>query len=225
MHMEVYKCTCSSYYSFALWFSATVSAIACSMFFALSAFVFAVVGTSLGTISGGLIGVKTKSGFLHGATVGSILGCILSAEIFEVSFSIWDSDDCTIDCFIYLIKNASNRLKERLVQGRHSPTMHVLPESQADAAHILQSEVHRIKKTPKIKLTDKNIADIILWNGPSCSICLQDFQSGERACILPHCRHTFHLLCVRKWFIGHSSCPLCRARLSRTWIAMMRKEK
>lgn len=40
---------------------------------------------------------------------------------------------------------------------------------QGDAAHV---EVQRRHEIPKIKLTEENIVDI-LWNGPSCSICLQ----------------------------------------------------
>merc|ERR1719217_246908 len=42
-----------------------------------------------------------------------------------------------------------------------------------------------------------------------CSICLEDFQSGELLTELP-CRHFFHVECVAKWFQRSTRCPLCR---------------
>ncbi|XP_043809468.1 NEP1-interacting protein-like 1 isoform X2 [Manihot esculenta] len=168
--MEIYTSVSSSS-SLALW----VSAISCSLFLAISAFVFAVVGTTVGAISGALVGVKCRSSFLHGATIGTIIGCLLSAEIFKASFAFWDSDDYAIECFISLIEKASNRLKQTLIQRRFSPAIHVLQESQGDAAHV---EVQRRHEIPKIKLTEENIVDI-LWNGPSCSICLQHCSSWK----------------------------------------------
>ncbi|XP_020535403.1 NEP1-interacting protein-like 1 [Jatropha curcas] len=209
--------------SFALWASASISAIFCCLFFAIVAFLFAVVGTTLGAISGAMVGVKSESGLFHGATVGTIMGFILSAEIFLVSFGVWDSDDLAIGCFVSLIELASNYLKGILIRGRLSPTNQAQEESQADAFSIVQNEVHREKKhSSKIRLTPENIVET-LWNGPSCSICLQDFDLGETVCCLPHCRHTFHLVCIRKWFVKHSSCPLCRTKLSRTRIATVCK--
>ncbi|XP_065880687.1 NEP1-interacting protein-like 1 [Euphorbia lathyris] len=199
--------------------SSAISSISCSLFFAISAFVFAVVGATLGAISGGLVGVSTKSGFFHGATVGTIVGCILSAEIFKVSFATFDFDHCTIASFISIVEYGSNCLRKTLIQGRFSPTMHVLQETQArNVVHIMQNEVQK----NKIILTDKNLVDT-LWNGPFCSICLQDFQLGDTVCSLPNCRHTFHLSCICKWFTGHCSCPMCRRRVSKTWIAMIVK--
>ncbi|KAF2297991.1 hypothetical protein GH714_006870 [Hevea brasiliensis] len=101
------------------------------------------------------------------------MGCVLSAEIFKASFAFWDSDDYAIECFISLIENASNRLKQTLLQRRLSPAIQVLQESQGDAVHIMRKEIpRRTQEIPKIKLTEENIVDT-LWNGPSCSICLQ----------------------------------------------------
>ncbi|KAJ9186410.1 hypothetical protein P3X46_001983 [Hevea brasiliensis] len=214
------------YTSFSSCFAAWVSAISCSLFFAISAFVFAVVGTTLGAMAGARVGLKSKSGFLHGATVGTLMGCILSAEIFKLSLAFWDSDDCVVRFFISLIEKVSHCLKERLIQGRLSPAMNALQETQVDGVFIASKDVRRTQKIPKIELADENIVDT-LRNGASCSICLQDFEVGETVCSLPHCHHTFHLPCILKWFDGHCSCPLCRTRLSRTWINVackMRKE-
>ncbi|KAM7254814.1 hypothetical protein ACFE04_020055 [Oxalis oulophora] len=66
-------------------------------------------------------------------------------------------------------------------------------------------DVSVIKKIPTITI-NINSTELL-----ECSVCLSDFQHGERARVLPKCNHTFHLHCIDTWFSSHSTCPLCRA--------------
>ena len=44
-----------------------------------------------------------------------------------------------------------------------------------------------------------------------CSICIDDFEDGEKIRILPKCRHGFHLECIKPWLIERQGCcPLCK---------------
>lgn len=47
-----------------------------------------------------------------------------------------------------------------------------------------------------------------------CIICLSDFSAGEKIRVLDKCNHGFHLHCIQKWLISHSSCPTCRTNCS-----------
>lgn len=47
-----------------------------------------------------------------------------------------------------------------------------------------------------------------------CIICLSDFAVGEKIRVLDKCNHGFHLHCIKKWLISHSSCPTCRTNCS-----------
>lgn len=47
-----------------------------------------------------------------------------------------------------------------------------------------------------------------------CIICLSDFAVGEKIRVLDKCNHGFHLHCIQKWLISHSSCPTCRTNCS-----------
>ncbi|KDP30161.1 hypothetical protein JCGZ_18194 [Jatropha curcas] len=46
----------------------------------------------------------------------------------------------------------------------------------------------------------------------SCAICLADFSDGDKIRLLPKCNHRFHVVCIDKWLLSHSSCPTCRQR-------------
>ncbi|KAM0010145.1 putative transcription factor C2H2 family [Helianthus debilis subsp. tardiflorus] len=48
-------------------------------------------------------------------------------------------------------------------------------------------------------------------NTPECSVCLSEFEPGEKGRVLPKCKHSFHTECIDMWFHSNSTCPLCRA--------------
>lgn len=44
-----------------------------------------------------------------------------------------------------------------------------------------------------------------------CSICIEDFEAGEKLRLLPLCGHVFHTECIMPWLTERSgSCPLCK---------------
>ncbi|XAR60818.1 hypothetical protein NMG60_11034337 [Bertholletia excelsa] len=46
-----------------------------------------------------------------------------------------------------------------------------------------------------------------------CPICLGEFVEGEKVRVLPGCKHEFHVKCIDRWLVSHSSCPTCRKLL------------
>ncbi|KAH7852278.1 hypothetical protein Vadar_022687 [Vaccinium darrowii] len=53
-----------------------------------------------------------------------------------------------------------------------------------------------------------------LRSGLECAVCLSKFQDIEILRLLPKCKHAFHINCIDKWLENHSSCPLCREKIS-----------
>ena len=44
-----------------------------------------------------------------------------------------------------------------------------------------------------------------------CSICLDDYEEGDRVRCIEPCNHTFHSKCIGKWLVERSAtCPLCK---------------
>ncbi|XP_007203534.2 E3 ubiquitin-protein ligase ATL42 [Prunus persica] len=50
--------------------------------------------------------------------------------------------------------------------------------------------------------------------GLECSVCLSKFEDIEVLRLLPKCKHAFHISCIDHWLEKHSSCPLCRHKVS-----------
>ena len=45
----------------------------------------------------------------------------------------------------------------------------------------------------------------------SCSICIEDFQEGEKVRLLPRCGHAFHTECILPWLTERQGCcPCCK---------------
>jgi Ring finger domain len=47
-----------------------------------------------------------------------------------------------------------------------------------------------------------------------CSICIDDFETGEELVLLPRCKHAFHKECIYPWLLERQGCcPLCKVRV------------
>jgi hypothetical protein len=47
-----------------------------------------------------------------------------------------------------------------------------------------------------------------------CSICIDEFEAGERLTLLPRCQHAFHKDCIRPWLMERQGCcPLCKSNV------------
>jgi len=48
-------------------------------------------------------------------------------------------------------------------------------------------------------------------NCTTCSICIDEFEPGERLRFLPRCKHAFHTECIMPWLTERQGCcPLCK---------------
>ncbi|OWM84552.1 hypothetical protein CDL15_Pgr000992 [Punica granatum] len=50
--------------------------------------------------------------------------------------------------------------------------------------------------------------------GLECAVCLSKFEDIEILRLLPKCKHAFHIDCIDHWLERHSTCPICRHRVS-----------
>ncbi|CAD6218298.1 unnamed protein product [Miscanthus lutarioriparius] len=187
--------------------------------------VFATVGTVLGAITGGLIGLATETGVLRGTGVGGITGALVSMEVVDSSLALWCSDEPAIWSVVYVLDVIWSLLSGRLVREKVDPAVLNAVESQMSAAEapVLHGDHADIFGTggtngmarvaidalPVVRFTERSNVDA---SGEliACSVCLQEFEAGESARSLPVCRHTFHLPCIDGWLLRHASCPLCR---------------
>ncbi|CAL5063092.1 unnamed protein product [Urochloa decumbens] len=183
--------------------------------------VFATVGTVLGAITGGLLGLATETGVVRGTGIGGITGALVSMEVVDSYLAMCRSDEPAIWSVVYLDVIWS-LLTGRLVREKVDPAVLSAVESQmsavaapprhGDGADIFETggggaseglTRAAIDALPVVRLAERG--ELV-----SCSVCLQEFEAGESARSLPVCRHTFHLPCIDGWLLRHASCPLCR---------------
>lgn len=181
-------------------------------------FVFATVGTILGAITGGLIGLATESGLVRGAGIGAISGAVVAMEVVDRCLAIWRSDQSAIWSVLYVLDVIWSLLTGRLVREKVDPAVQSAVDSQMtaagfgddagpptlsemfDAASFKGMAADAIADLPAMTFTDADAACC-------CSVCLHDMEAGETARRLPDCGHTFHLACIDGWLCRHASCP------------------
>ncbi|CAI8610072.1 unnamed protein product [Vicia faba] len=181
---------------------------------------FAVAGALTGAVAGALAAKATKSGFLRGVSLGAIAGAILSVEVLEASRAYWCMEQTGSRGTSSMADFIEELVRGRLVEESLTPAILTAYNLQVgianntgyDEIHDLQSLVasRGLSGDSLSKLPHHMIMKDMKAEDTLCAICLQDMEVGEVARSLPHCYHTFHLICVDKWLVKNDSCPICR---------------
>lgn len=94
------------------------------------------------------------------------------------------------------------------------------------------SEGFVVEEEPRFSGADKALIEMLPFfrfsalkgskEGLECAVCLSRFKDAETLRLLPKCKHAFHIDCIDRWLEGHSSCPLCRQRVTFEDVTMFR---
>eukprot|EP01026_Neomeris_dumetosa_P046221 TRINITY_DN39321_c0_g1_i10.p1 TRINITY_DN39321_c0_g1~~TRINITY_DN39321_c0_g1_i10.p1 ORF type:complete len:278 (-),score=7.33 TRINITY_DN39321_c0_g1_i10:677-1510(-) len=126
-----------------------------------------------------------------------------------------------------------NRVPSRpeRVQRVQKILSHLPIEDYKSKQDLMKMSVHQLKEYMKglgMKchgLLEKGelVASIIEKGGSTwstCSICFDDYQSGDALRRLP-CQHTYHIECIDKWLLSSTdlsrppACPFCNTEISK----------
>ncbi|RID63708.1 hypothetical protein BRARA_E02690 [Brassica rapa] len=58
---------------------------------------------------------------------------------------------------------------------------------------------------PVVKFNSHNFKNVV-----ECVVCLSNLVDGDKARVMPTCKHCFHVDCIDKWLKCNSICPVCR---------------
>jgi len=58
-----------------------------------------------------------------------------------------------------------------------------------------------------------------------CSVCLSQICEGEKVRSLPVCNHRYHADCIGAWLKNHTTCPLCRNKITDHFVQKHRQVK
>uniref|UniRef100_A0A1D1XZ32 NEP1-interacting protein-like 1 n=1 Tax=Anthurium amnicola TaxID=1678845 RepID=A0A1D1XZ32_9ARAE len=172
---------------------------------------FAVGGAMVGAITGALKGLTTESGLLRGAGIGAVAGVLVSVQLLE---SILHGEPLSK---MALFKSLLNG---KIFREWVSPAMltayqwqvSTFEDIEREASDIFDTSSKRgisleaIQQLPQFKVCTMSTEPSI----QICAVCLQHFKDGESARRLPICGHLYHMTCIDRWLVRHSSCPICR---------------
>ncbi len=61
---------------------------------------------------------------------------------------------------------------------------------------------------PTAQITQQQVSDDL-----ECTFCLDAYVLGETVCVSA-CKHYFHVQCLAPWRKQHSTCPVCRQKVT-----------
>ena len=87
-----------------------------------------------------------------------------------------------------------------------SSAMSMTSDSEADG-ETAENDSEEVVRPPAELVSSKTTCTM-------CSICIDDFERGERLTFLPRCQHAFHRDCIHPWLTGRQGCcPLCKTNV------------
>ncbi|KAL2523700.1 RING/U-box superfamily protein [Abeliophyllum distichum] len=174
----------------------------------LLACILALGGVAIGVIAGAIKGQTTETGFLRGAGVGAMAGVLTALQFTELivngePFSKVALISCSLvngKIFMEWLNSAVLKAYQWQVSTMETSSSEVSDIFEVNSTRGLS--IDEIKKLPSYRYYSMDTVN--------CTICLQDFENGDCARMLPSCRHSHHLHCIDEWLIRNGTCPICR---------------
>ncbi len=109
----------------------------------------------------------------------------------------------------------------------HSPDASLArlsPERRQKILTIIKSLQTRLENNQEVEEIDEWTKSLeIRIEGSRCLVCLQDLtNSEERILACPHCHYPSHETHIISWIKMKEICPLCRAKISKTELILVK---
>ncbi|XP_073124718.1 NEP1-interacting protein-like 1 isoform X2 [Henckelia pumila] len=166
----------------------------------MSTCIFALGGAMIGSVAGALKGHTTETGMLRGVGVGAVAGAITCLQLMDLIINGEPFSKVALICSLL-----NGKIFREWISNMESSNLIVDDVFEVSEFMGLPEEV--IKELPIIEFESKKTETHDMIN---CAICFQDVMNGERARLLPSCRHLFHIHCIDEWLTRRPTCPLCR---------------